>query len=333
MAKVMRTWQYSAIQGNLEDCLTLKDDAPVPDVASLAKDELLVEVISASLNPVDYKIPEAPLFGRLLIARPATPGMDLCGRVVGKHPSNTSFAEGQLIFGGYAMSNQRGTLSQYCIISSANVIPLPEGISPDDAAAVGTAATTGYQSIMPSTLQPGAKVFINGGSGGTGTWAIQFAKALGAEVVTTCSTANVELCRGLGADEVIDYRKTDVVAGLKARGKIFDLVVDNVGNTTELYDNSQQYLKPGGTFVSVGVGPGMSVTGTFSTLFKQMRSGFYFVQQKNDPKFFEQIAQWMVEGKARAVIDSTFPFDQVKEAYRKLREGRTKGKIVVHVKG
>lgn len=339
MAKTMKTWHYSAIHGNLEDSLTLKDDAPIPAISSLSKDEILVEVISASINPADYKVPVTPLVGRLIVSRPATPGMDFCGRVAGKHPSNISFEEGQLIFGGYAMINQRGTLSQYCVIPMANVALLPEGVDPDHAAAVGTAATTAYQSLMPSTLRAGAKVFINGGSGGTGTWGIQFAKALGAEVVTTCSTANIELCKQLGADEVIDYKKTDIVANLKARGKVFDLVVDNVGSTTELCDHSNQYLKSGGTFVLVGVGASMSLSGIFSTLVKQLRpaimggKGFYFVQQKNDRRFFEQIGQWMGEGKARAVIDSTFSFDEVQEAYKTLRKGRAKGKIVVHVKG
>lgn len=338
MAETMRAWQYSAIHGNFEDSLTLKDDIPTPSISSLRKDELLVEVISASLNPVDYKVPVTPVIGRLMVSRPATPGIDLCGRVVGKHPSNTSFEEGQLVFGGYAMINQRGTLSQYCVISTANVAILPEGVDPDHAAAVGTAATTAYQSLMPSTIKPGAKVFINGGSGGTGTWAIQFAKALGAEVVTTCSTANVELCKQLGADEVIDYKKTDTVANLKARGNVFDLVIDNVGSTTELGDHSKQYLKPGGTFVLVGVGANMSLSGIFSTMTKQLRpaitgqKGFYFVQQKNDRTFFEQIGRWMEEGKARAVIDSKFPFDEAQEAYKKLRGGRAKGKIVVAVK-
>lgn len=335
----MKTWQYSAIHGNLEDSLSLKDDAPIPATSSLSKDELLVEVISASINPADYKVPVTPLVGRLIVSRPATPGMDFCGRVAGKHPSNNSFEEGQLVFGGYAMINQRGTLSQYCVIPMANVALLPEGVDPDHAAAVGTAATTAYQSLMPSTTRAGAKVFINGGSGGTGTWGIQFAKALGAEVVTTCSTANIELCKQLGADEVIDYKKTDIVANLKARGNVFDLVIDNVGSTTELCDQSKQYLKPGGTFVLVGVGASMSLSGIFSTLVKQLRpaimggKGFYFVQQKNDRRYFEQIGRWVGEGKARAVIDSTFSFGEVQEAYKTLREGRAKGKIVVHVKG
>ncbi|KAL1869401.1 hypothetical protein Daus18300_005613 [Diaporthe australafricana] len=337
MAKTMSTWQYSAIHGNLEDSLTLKDDAPVPSISSLLKEELLVEVISASLNPADIKVPVTPLVGRMMVSRPATPGMDFCGRVVGKHPSNASFEEGQLVFGGYAMINQRGTLSQYIVIPMANVAPLPEGVDPDHAAAVGTAATTAYQSLMPSTLRAGARVFINGGSGGTGTWGIQFAKALGAEVVTTCSTANIELCKQLGADEVIDYKNTDIVANLKTRGNVFDLVIDNVGSTTELSDHSKKYLKPGGTFVLVGVGANMSLAGISSTIFKQLlpaitgQKGFYFVRQKNDRDFFEQIGRWMEEGKARAVIDSTFPFDGAQAAYKRLRAGRAKGKIIVHV--
>ncbi|KAI3397689.1 hypothetical protein diail_10458 [Diaporthe ilicicola] len=294
MAKTMRAWQYSAIPGNLEDSLTLKDDIPIPSISSLRKDELLVEVISASLNPVDIKLPGAPVIGRMMVSRPATPAMDLCGRVAGKHPSNTSFEEGQLVFGGYAMINQRGTLSQYCVIPMANVAPLPNGVDPHDAAAVGTAATTAYQSLMPSTLRAGAKVFINGGSGGVGTWGIQLAKAMGAEVVTACSTANVELCKQIGADEVVDYKKTDVVANLKARGHVFDLVIDNVGSSTELWDNSKQCLKPGGTFVLVGVG-NISLP---SIMIKRItgQKGFYFVQQKNDRQFFEQIGRWMSHG-------------------------------------
>ncbi|KAF4920517.1 Zinc-type alcohol dehydrogenase-like protein [Colletotrichum viniferum] len=333
----MKTWLYSAVNGTLEDCLALNKDAPVPNISSLRQDELLIEVISASLNPADYKVPATPLIGRLLISRPPTPGMDFCGRVVGTHPLNTTINEGQLVFGGYAMINQRGALSQYTVIPMANVARLPEGVDPDHAAAVGTAATTAYQSLIHDTLQPGAKVFINGGSGGTGTWGIQIAIALGAEVVTTSTTANVELCKQLGADEVIDYKTEDVVASMKARGPVFDLVIDNVGSTTELYNQSNHYLKAGGTFVLVGVGADLSISGIFSNLSRQLRPailgcrGFYFVQQKNDSEFFSRIGGWMAEDKARAVIDSTFSFKDVPRAYKKLREGRARGKIIVHV--
>ncbi|KAL0932137.1 zinc-binding oxidoreductase [Colletotrichum truncatum] len=337
MGETMRTWQYSTVDGKLEKCLTLKEDAPIPNKLDLLQDELIVEIITAALNPADYKVPETAVIGRLMISLPATPGMDFCGRVVSKHPSNTAFEEGQLIFGGFPGVSQKGVLGQFITISCKNCAPLPRGIDPDHAAAVGTAATTAYQSLMPEKLKPGAKVFINGGSGGTGIWCIQIAKVLGAEVVTTCSTANVDLCKQLGADEVIDYKKEDVVANLKKRGKIFDLVIDNVGDSNELYDNSDDYLKLTGTFVLVGVGQNMSLFGIISTLIKLVRSTifgsgrFYFVQMKNTTDIFSLIGDWMAEGKARAVIDSTFSFEDVPAAFEKLREGRAKGKIIVHV--
>ncbi|KXH65245.1 zinc-binding oxidoreductase [Colletotrichum salicis] len=309
----------------------------MPSSLDLGKEELIIEVISASLNPADYKVPESTLIGRLMVARPATPAMDFCGRVVATHLSSSSFQIGQLVFGGYAGVGQRGTLAEYIIISRAHCAPLPDGIDPDQGAAIGTAATTAWQSLMPDALQAGGKVFINGGSGGTGTWATQLAKALGVEVVTTCSTKNIDLCRQLGADEVIDYRKEDILSKLKDRGKVFDLIIDNVGNSSELYDNSSAILKPNGTFVMVGVGESLTLSGSFSMLSKiicpKILGGerFYFVRMQNTADYFRRIGKLMVEGETKAVVDSTFGFEQVPEAYRRLREGHAKGKIIVHV--
>ncbi|TQN66527.1 Zinc-type alcohol dehydrogenase-like protein [Colletotrichum shisoi] len=252
MRETMRSWQYSAVDGRLEDCLALKEDTAAPQKSSLTEDKLIIEVISASLDPVDYKLPVSSLIGRLVIARPATPGLDFCGRVVATHPSNDAFKAGQIVFGGYPGPSQRGTLADHIIIPGANCTPLPEGIDPDQASAVGTAATTAYRSLMPDTLKAGGKIFINGGSGGTGTWTIQMAKALGAEVVTTRAAKNIDLCRQLGADEVIDYRTRDVMAELESRGKVFDSVIDNVGGTSALYDISSTILKPGGPFPRPG---------------------------------------------------------------------------------
>ncbi|KAK1621423.1 zinc-binding oxidoreductase [Colletotrichum phormii] len=323
MGDTMKAWQYSAINGKLEDSLTLNNSAPMPSPSDLGKDELIIEVISASLNPADYKVPESTVIGRLMVARPATPAMDFCGRV--------------LVFGGYAGVGQRGTLAEYIVISVAHCAPLPYGIDPDQGAAVGTAATTAWQSLMPDALQSGGKVFINGGSGGTGTWAIQLAKALGVEVVTTCSTKNIDLCRQLGADEVVDYRKEDMLSKLKDRGKVFDLIIDNVGSSSELYDNSSAILKPNGTFVMVGVGKSLTLSGSFSMLSKiicpKILGGerFYFVRMQDTADYFRRIGRLMVEGETKAVVDSTLGFEQVPDAYRRLREGYAKGKIIVHV--
>ncbi|KAL6407188.1 uncharacterized protein AUP68_10015 [Ilyonectria robusta] len=334
MTETMKAWQYSTMNGKLEDCISLKD-IPKPTQSSLSTGQILVQIISASLNPVDYKLPESGMLGRMMISRPATPGLDFCGRVIAKHPSSSAFEEGQLVFGGFASSKGPGTLSQYTVIPEAFCAALPAGIDPDDASAVGTAATTAYQSLMPETLKPGAKVLINGGSGGVGTWGIQFAKAMGVEVVTTCSTENVELCRQLGADEVLDYKKVDIFSSLKE--KAFDLVIDNVGRSDELYNNSRRLLKPTGTFVQVGVPDIMTMSNIGSIMKRQMwpsafgGGNFYFVNMKNSTELFSQIGHWMKEGKANAVIDTTYKWEEVPLAFGKLRGGHLKGKIVIHV--
>ncbi|RSL88228.1 hypothetical protein CEP52_015281 [Fusarium oligoseptatum] len=335
MATTMQIWQYSSPVEKIEDALTLKDQVPVPLQTSLDKDEMLIKVITASINPVDYKLPESGIIGRIMIPNPATPGLDFCGRVVAKHSSITGFEEGQLVFGGFPSHKQLGTLAQYTVVSIACCALLPEGIDPEDGAAVGTAATTAYQSLMPDTLPPAANIFINGGSGGVGSWSIQLAKAMGANVTTTCSTRNLDLCQRLGADHVIDYTKTDVVGFLKEQGAIFDLVVDNVGNRPDLYDSSHLMLKAGGTFVQVGVGESMSLSGIASTMKKQIwpfgTPRFYFVNMKNSAEFFQVIGRWMEEGRMKPVILAKFDWNDVPEAFRQLREGRSPGKIVVKV--
>ncbi|KAM6517422.1 hypothetical protein FSOLCH5_008384 [Fusarium solani] len=294
----------------MEDSLTIKDQVPVPSEASLCKDEMLIKVITASLNPVDYKLPEAGIIGKMIIPNPATPGLDFCGRVVAKHSSITGFEEA------------------CCAL-------LPEGIDADDGAAVGTAATTAYQSLMPDSLPPAANIFINGGSGGVGTWSIQLAKAMGTKVTTTCSTKNIELCQRLGADHVVDYTKNDVVEFLKGQGAIYDLVIDNVGNRPDLYNNSHLMLKARGTFVQVGVGESMSLKGIASTMKKQIwpfgTPRFYFVNMKNSTESFQVIGRWMAEGRVKPVIAAQFDWKDVPQAFRQLRDGRSSGKIVVNV--
>lgn len=346
MAFTGRAWQYGAIHDTMQDSLTINDAAPLPGVASassLGRGQVVVEVISAAINPVDYKLCETPVVGRLLIPRPATPGLDLCGRVVAS--ASPDLAEGQLVFGGLptaAGARGMGTLRKYCVLPASGLTPLPEGVDPDHAAAVGTAGTSAYLSLMPETLQPGAKVFVNGGSGGVGTWTIQLAKAMGAaHVVATCSTRNVDLCRQLGADEVVDYRSVNVIDDyLKTKTREFDLVIDNVGdNAPPLYDASAHALKPGGTFVQVGVGAAMS-PGSMAAMFKRqlwppsfLGGGpeFYLVRMDNNSKMLKPIGQWMTEGKIKAVIDRAYAWDEVPEAYRHLRGGHARGKIVVRV--
>lgn len=348
MAETMKAWRFAALNGTLEDSLTLENNLPIPDASTLSAQQVIVKVISAALNPVDYKPLEAGLIGRLIVPRPSTPGIDFCGRVIATHASETTLEAGQLVFGGFSSPSERmGTLGAYIVISTNCCAPLPEGIPPDYGAAAGTAATSAYQSLLPAataheslfskTFKPGTKVFIDGGSGGVGTWTIQFAKAMGAQVVTTCSGANAELCRQLGADEVIDYRTEDVIANLKDRGAVFDLVIDNVAKTSALYDNRHRLLSKTGTFVQVGVGNRLSIATLISMVLRQIRGAvwdtrkFHIVNMKNSTEFLTRVGGWMASGEARAVIDSTYSFKDVPAAYRKLRAGHARGKIIVHV--
>lgn len=333
----MRAWQFTSVRTTLAESLTLNEAATRPNVLTLAKDQILVEVIAAAINPVEYKLPETPVLGKLMVDTPSTPGLDFCGRVVGKHSSNDKFSEGQLVFGGLTIGTKFpkcGTLGQITVASSLECAPLPDGIDVADAAAVGTAAMTALQSLPPDIVKPGSKVFINGGSGGVGTYTIQFARALGAEVTATSSTSNLDLCRRLGASEVIDYKTADVLTELGRMGQVFDVAIDNVGGANNLYEQSHRFLKPAGVFMQVGMqGSPLSMLrrshmpGWLGGGKRQYR----MVKLKNIREDYERIGAWMLEGKVKPVIDEKFGFEDAPKAYEKLRLGRTKGKIVVQV--
>jgi alkaline phosphatase D len=186
-------------------------------------------------------------------------------------------------------------------------------------------------------VKPGDKVFINGGSGGTGTFGIQIAKLKGCHVTASCSTPNIQLCRDLGADEVIDYRTTNVSQDLKSRGQQFTLVVDNVGEPHDLYKASNWFLKEGGKYVQIAVP--QSFSGIFGLLSRMWQPAFLgggtrelvVLMAKDNKNDLEQIGEWMKEGKVRAVIESTYALEDAAKAYERLKTGRTRGKLVVHV--
>lgn len=341
--KTMEAWQYSQTAGGIERNLKLTSSAALPSKAtSLPADQILVQVISATLNPIDYKLAEIPFLGRLLIGKPASPGQDYAGRVVATGPnskkvSSQDLKPGQLVFGRLEPPNKLGCLAEYIIAPRTGCVPIPEGVSPDDAACVGTAGLTAYQSIVPN-VEPGQRVFINGGSGGTGTFGIQIAKIKGCSVVTSCSTSNVELCRRLGADEVIDYKKQDLAAELTRLGK-FDLVVDNVGKPVELFWQAHHFLKEGAKWVQVGAGFGLGEIRALASrkMWPRFLGGgttkFEIVGVVNNYDQAMQIGQWMQEGKVKAVTDEVFGMEDKGpvKAFGKLKTGRAKGKVVVRV--
>ena len=332
----MRAWQYSSTKGGLEKNLKLNTKVPLPKPKS---DQHLVQVLATCLNPVDHKPVEVPLVGQLLVSKPAVPCLDFAGRIVAP-AAGSGLEPGQLIFGVTGSSVfAGGGLAEYAVVEPPNSCPAPTGVAPKDAATLGVAALTAYQSIVPK-VKEGDRVFINGGSGGTGVFGIQIGKLVGCHITATCSTPNVELCKSLGADEVIDYRTQNVLEALKSsatRARPFDLVIDNVSADFNLAWRNHEYMKPKGKYVMVAGVP--SVRFAWGSLKLRLWPSFlggagnkiegFFPKPKREDA--EKMAQWVQEGKMKAVFDQTFAFENAVAAFERIKTGRARGKIVVDV--
>ena len=255
---------------------------------------------------------------------------------------------GQWVFGMLDLPKY-GACAEYIVVSGKeSCVALPDRVAPETAATVGVAGLTAYQSLVPNLPETAKKnnnskpkVFINGGSGGTGTFAIQFAKAKGCFVATTCSARNTELCYQLGADRVIDYTKQDVVATLQKIAQCqdgpFDLVVDLVGGATPLYWQSHRYLAPAAKFVGVGANPSLRAVVDIAMIFLKPhflgggRRKYVLFTGVANAEQYSAVAEMLAEGKVRAVIEKTYGLEDVGRAFERLRTGRVTGKLVVKV--
>jgi NADPH:quinone reductase-like Zn-dependent oxidoreductase len=202
--RTMRAWQWTTCSTTLEQAIQINEKAILPtEIRPLAPGESLVQVHAAALNPVDYKLAELPVVGRLAIPKPATPGLDFTGKVVQVGP-DCGVQVGQMVFGKLEPKQQFGTLGEYIIGSKAGTVPIPHGVTVEQAVTLGVCGLVTYQCLAPN-VKAGDRVLINGGSGGTGTFAIQIAKALGCYVTTTCSSTHVD--SSLKAHNLILYRR------------------------------------------------------------------------------------------------------------------------------
>ncbi len=306
-------------------------EKPVPN-----DNQLLVRVRAASVNPFDWHYMEGtPYVIRLLDAGLLKPklnrlGVDYAGIVEAVGKNVTQFKPGDEVFGG-----KTGAFAEYvCVTADRAVVHKPANITFEQAATVGIAATTALQGLRDNgQLRAGQKVLINGASGGVGTFAVQIAKSLGANVTGVCSGRNVDMVRALGADHVIDYTREDFTQGAER----YDVIIDNVGNRTIW--KYLRVLNPLGHYVLIG-GGGSDEQGLFGPLVGPFRVMLVapFVSQKMsmllanmNQKDFNILADLMQKGEVKPVIDRRYKLTEIAEAVAYLEEGHARGKVVIAV--
>jgi NADPH:quinone reductase-like Zn-dependent oxidoreductase len=304
-------------------------EKPVP-----ADDQVLVRVVAAAANPLDWHyIRGTPYVMRLGtgLRRPSELrlGVDYSGVVESVGRNVTRFKPGDAVFGG-----RTGAFAEYVVArADGSITPKPERLSFEQAAAVPVAAMTAFQGLRLAGVGPGTSVLINGASGGVGTFAVQIAKGLGAEVTGVSSTRNVELVRSLGADAVIDYKKADYTKGA-AR---YDVIIDNVGNHGLLAN--RRVLVDDGTFVLIGGGgpeDGQWIGPLINPVKAMLIDPFvsqelkWFVADLNADDM-AKLASLLDAGQVAPVIDRRYPLAEVPEAIRYLETGRARGKVVINI--
>jgi NADPH:quinone reductase-like Zn-dependent oxidoreductase len=295
----------------------------------IGDDQILVRVHAASVHLGDWVLMTgSPLIMRIAtgLRRPKNevPGTDVAGTVEAVGKDVKALRPGDAVFGWSA-----GAFAEYAAGSEDQFLLKPADLSFEQASAVGVSATTALQLLRDDgKVQPGQKVLINGASGGVGTFAIQIAKAFGAEVTGVTSTRNVDLVRSIGADHVIDYTRDDFTK----RTERYDLILDNVGNHSMA--RTRGVLAPTGLLISNGGG---HVGGKLGRTLRTMLVST-FVRQQARPSVKAQnhddlvaLKELVEAGKVAPVIDGTYPLSEAPKAIARLTTGRTRGTIVIAV--
>src|SRR5438067_5576112 len=295
--------------------------------------EVLVRVRAASINPVDGHLirgawPMRPMTG---MRKPKNTrfGTDFSGVVEAVGKDVTNFKSGDDVFGA-----KNGAVADYiCVKADRAIVMKPSNITFEQAGSVGIAGITALQGLRDKGhIQAGQKVLINGASGGVGTFAVQIAKAFGADVTAVCSTHNIDLVKSIGADRVIDYTKEDFTK----TDQRYDMIYDLVGNHG--FSERRKILKPNGICVLAGIGGagkhpetmgriGGNFWNAFLSNFSKEKFIFYIAKLMKED--FNVLRDLMETGKVSPVIDRTYKIEQTVDAVRYMEEGHARGKVVV----
>jgi NADPH:quinone reductase-like Zn-dependent oxidoreductase len=312
------------------DVLELKDiDKPV-----VGDDDLLLRVHAAGVDPgVWHLMTGLPYLVRIMgfgLRKPRVRirGRDVAGHVEAVGKNVTQFHPGDEVFG-----TCEGSFAEYVCAQADRLAPKPANLTAEQAAAVPISGLTALQGLRDKgKVQPGRRVLIIGAAGGVGTFAVQIAKAFGAEVTGVCSTAKVDLVRSIGADHVIDYTREDLVDGVQH----YDLILDTAGNRS--LSQLRRALARRGTLVIVGGEGGGRWLGGFDRQILRAPVLSLFVSQTLSPFIAKEKSEDLVvlkelieAGKVTPIIGRTYPLSEVPEAIRYLEGGHTRGKVVITV--
>jgi NADPH:quinone reductase-like Zn-dependent oxidoreductase len=315
-------------------------EMPMPDVRD---GDVLVQIHAAGLNVLDSKIRDGAFKLILPYRPPFILGHDVAGTVVRVGSKVRNFKADDEVY-ARPRDGRIGTFAEYIAIDEADVALKPKNLSMEEAASIPLVGLTAWQVLIDrANLKKGQKVFIQAGSGGVGTFAIQLAKHLGATVATTASAASADLVKGLGADIVVDYKKDDFEKVLSG----YDVVVNSQDAKT--LEKSLRVLKPGGKLISISGPPdpqfarekGLNLLLKLVLRLlsrgirtKAKRAGvsysFLFMWAQGDE--LSKITALVESGIIRPVLDRVFPFEQTNDALAYLDTGRAKGKVVVKMR-
>ncbi|MBI2083603.1 MAG: NADP-dependent oxidoreductase [Deltaproteobacteria bacterium] len=296
-------------------------DIPKPKIQP---GEVLVKIVAAGVNPVDWKIRKGLLKGRMPYELPITLGWEASGVIdeVGSEVKN--FEKGDAVF-AYTRKEKihDGSYAEFIALEPRHLVLKPKNLSFEESAAIPLAGLTAYQSLFESLqLQNGEKILIHAGAGGVGSFAIQLAKTIGAYTITTASEKNHDYVRKLGTDEVIDYTKEDFVkAVLNKHPEGIDAVFDTVGDETQ--KKSADVLKKGGRLTSL-----LALDEEFFKK-KGLKPGYVFVRP--EPSHLDRLRKLIEEDRLKVSLFQIFPISEVKRAHEAIETGHVRGKIVLRI--
>lgn len=313
------------------------------DVPVCGACDALVEIHAASLNPIDFKIRDGKIRFIRSYSFPWIMGHDLAGVVTAVGSKVTRFKVGDKVF-SRPRNGRTGSLAQFIAVNENELALMPKNLSFEEAASIPLVGLTSWQALFDTAhMKSGDHVFIQAGSGGVGSFAVQLAKQFGAYVMTTTSSRNVEFVRGLGADEVIDYTSKkfeDVLQNV-------DIVFDTLGG--EALYKSFQVMRPGGWVVSISGDPDQRLAQDMGLNFfkrevlrlvgrkanklaAKARAHYRFIFMHSSGSQLAQIAQLIEAGKIKPIIDKVFSFEESQLAVEYLEQGRSRGKVVIKIR-